>query len=219
MSEDYKNNQIIRKDAKNCFVESLNDSFPIGKAHLGFASYDMSKPAGSRQTNRINIYISVEELLELCRKLSCGELKYMFQNKKKASDSSPLYQCLGGTSAERLKKAGKSRADGMSFSRTAQIICGSKCDILFVADSGPGEENEKGLIVPRFGNKPENHVAVSMRRGFQHIMLLHLRLNPIPNRDRMWKVRNRSTRLYSVPVYTNDGLKYSRHSLCAEVYA
>ena len=162
MSEDYKNNQIIRKDAKNCFVESLNDSFSIGKAHLGFASYDMSKPAGSRRTNRINIYISVEELLELCRKLSCGELKYMFQNKKKASDSSPLYQCLGGTSAERLKKAGKSRADGMSLSRTAQIICGSKCDILFIADSGPGEENEKGLIVPRFGNKPENHVAVSM---------------------------------------------------------
>lgn len=162
MSEDYKNNQIIRKDAKNCFIESLNDSFPIGKAHLGFASYDMSKPADSRQTNRINIYISVEELLELCRKLSCGELKYMFQNKKKASDSSPLYQCLGGTSAERLKKAGKSRANGMSLSRTAQIICGSKCDILFIADSGPGEENEKGLIVPRFGNKPENHVAVSM---------------------------------------------------------
>ena len=55
MSEDYKNNQIIRKDAKNCFVESLNDSFSIGKAHLGFASYDMNKPAGSRQTKRINI--------------------------------------------------------------------------------------------------------------------------------------------------------------------
>ena len=162
MSEDYKNNQIIRKDAKNCFVESLNDSFSIGKAHLGFASYDMNKPAGSRQTNRINIYISVEDLLELCRKLSCGELKYMFQNKKKASDTSPLYQGLGGTSAERLKKAGKSRADGMRLSRTAQIICGRKCDILFIADSGPGEENEKGLIVPRFGNKPENHVAVSM---------------------------------------------------------
>ena len=50
----------------------------------------------------------------------------------------------------------------MSLSRIAQIICGNKCDILFVADSGPGEENEKGLIVPRFGNKPENHVAVSM---------------------------------------------------------
>lgn len=162
MSEDYKNNQIIRKDAKNCFVESLNDSFAIGKAHFSFASYDMSKPSGSRQTNRINIYISVEELLELCRKLSCGELKYMFQNKKKSSDNSPLYQCLGGTSAEKLRKMGKSRPDGKSLSRTAQIICGSKCDILFVADSGPGEENEKGLIVPRFGNKPENHVAVSM---------------------------------------------------------
>lgn len=86
----------------------------------------------------------------------------MFQNKKKSSDNSPLYQCLGGTSAEKLRKMGKSRPDGKSLSRTAQIICGSKCDILFVADSGPGEENKKGLIVPRFGNKPENHVAVSM---------------------------------------------------------
>ena len=162
MSEDYKNNQIIRKDAKNCFVKSLNDSFAIGKAHFDFASYDMSRPSGSRQTNRINIYISVEELLELCRKLFCGELKYMFRNKKKSSDNSPLYQCLGGTSAEKLRKMGKSRPDGKSLSRTAQIICGSKCDILFVADSGSGEENEKGLIVPRFGNKPENHVAVSM---------------------------------------------------------
>ena len=46
--------------------------------------------------------------------------------------------------------------------RIKKGICGSKCDILFIADSGPGEENEKGLIVPRFGNKPENHVAVSM---------------------------------------------------------
>ena len=44
----------------------------------------------------------------------------------------------------------------------ASIIVGQKSDFLFIADSGPGEENEKGLIVPKFGNKPENHVAVSM---------------------------------------------------------
>ena len=35
-------------------------------------------------------------------------------------------------------------------------------DFLLVAESGPGQTDEKGLIVPRFGNKPENHVAVSM---------------------------------------------------------
>ena len=34
MSDNYNNNQITRKDAKNCFVESLNDSFSIGKIHF-----------------------------------------------------------------------------------------------------------------------------------------------------------------------------------------
>lgn len=162
MSEDRNQNQIIRKDAKNCFVESLNDAFEIGKVHLAFATYDLSRPAGQRQTNNIHIYIAVDEFLELCRKLECGELRYLLQNKKKNSDNTPLYQCLGGTSAERLAKYGRSRPDGKSLSRTAQLVAGKKSDFLFVADSGPGETDSKGLIVPRFGNKPENHVAVSM---------------------------------------------------------
>ena len=44
----------------------------------------------------------------------------------------------------------------------AQLVPANKADFLFVADSGPGETNEKGLIVPEFGNRPENHVAVMM---------------------------------------------------------
>ena len=155
------NNQITRKDAKNCFVESLNDSFDIGKIHFAFATYDVSKPAGQRQTNNIHIYINVDEFLELCRKLCCGELKYMMQTKKKANDNTPLFEHLGGTAAEILSKRNKSRSDGKSLSRTAKLIVGNK-DLLFIADSGPGETNAKGLIVPKFGNSPENHVAVSM---------------------------------------------------------
>ena len=50
----------------------------------------------------------------------------------------------------------------MSLSRTAELLCGKNADFLFVANSGPGETNKTGLIVPRFGNKPENHVSVSM---------------------------------------------------------
>ncbi len=61
-----------------------------------------------------------------------------------------------------LQKYGRTRSDGKSLSRTAQLACGSKTDFLFVADSGPGETNAKGLIVPRFGKTPENHVSVSM---------------------------------------------------------
>lgn len=162
MTEDRNQYQIVRKDARNCFIESLSDGFGIGRAHFAFASYDLSRPAGHRQIANVHIYIAVDEFLELCRKLTSGELRHQLQNKKKNGDETPLYQCLGGTSAEKLKQQGRARADGKSLSRTAQLIPGRKSDFLFVADSGPGETNEKGLIVPKFGNKPENHVAVSM---------------------------------------------------------
>ena len=118
MSENYNENQIIRKNARNCFVESLNDTFEIGRMHLVFASYDLNRPVGQRQTNNIHIYILSSEFMELCRKIEGGELRFLLQNKKKCGDKSPLYRCLGGTAAEKLQRMGRGRADGMSLSRT-----------------------------------------------------------------------------------------------------
>ena len=162
MQDERNASQIIRKDARNCFVESLSDAFGNGRAHFAFATYDMNKPAGQRQTNNIHIYISVPELLELCRKLSCGELRYIMQQKKQTGDPKPIQEWLGGTSAEKLRQYGKARPDGKSLSRVCKLLADQKTDFLLVADSGPGDKDAKGLIVPRFGNKPENHVAVSM---------------------------------------------------------
>ena len=162
MEEARNQYQIIRKDAKNCFVESLSDSFDKGKAHLVFAAYDLNKPSGNRQTNCVHIYISIPELLELCRKLNCGELRYHWQERKKAADSEPILKWLGGTSAEKLARYGKPRPDGKSLSRVAQLLAGQKVDFLFTASSGPGNKDAKGLIVPRFGKKPENHVSVGL---------------------------------------------------------
>ena len=70
MQDERDQYQIIRKDARNCFVESLSDSFGNGRTHFVFATYDLNRPAGQRQTNNIHIFISVPEILELCRKLS-----------------------------------------------------------------------------------------------------------------------------------------------------
>ena len=163
MTEEYNKNQIIRKDARGCFVESLCDFFEVGKVHLAFASYDVNLPSGQRQTNNIHIFIGVDELQEICRKISCGELQYMLKQKKKAEDyNTPLLEWLGGTSAEKLAQRGRSRTDGKSLSRTAKLVAGRKNDFLFSADSGAGEQNAQGLIVPRFGGDPENHVSVSM---------------------------------------------------------
>ena len=89
-------------------------------------------------------------------------MRRILKSKKEAGDKAPIKEWLGGTSAARLQQFNKARPDGMSLSRTAKVLCGSKTDFLLVADSGPGEENEKGLIVPRFGGKPENHVALSL---------------------------------------------------------
>lgn len=174
MSNEVNQYQIIRKDARNCFVESLRDAFEIGKAHFVFASYDLSKPTGERQTNRISVYIAIDELLELHRKLVGGELRYLMQSKKKAGDKTPLYQSLGGTSAEQLAKYGQPRSDGKSLSRIVKLtLGGTNAELFFVADSGPGEKTKTGLIVPKFGNNPENHVAVGMSfEAFSELMLM-----------------------------------------------
>lgn len=172
MDTDRNEHQIIRKDARACFVETLNDSFEFGKVHFGFATYDMKLPAGQRQTNSVHIYMAVDEFLELCRKLCSGELRHMMAQHLKESNKEPFYKCLSGTSAEKLAKINRSRPDSMSLSRTAELVCGKNGNFLFVASSGPGETNKTGLIVPRFGNKPENHVSVSMTyESFSGLML------------------------------------------------
>ena len=162
MAAERNMNQIIRKDGRECFVESLSDAFEIGRAHFVFASYNLSKPAGERQTNNINIYIDIPEVLELCRKMASGEMREILRKKKESGNNKPIQEWLGGTAAEKLLERGKPREDGKSLSRVAKLLCGSKYDFMFIADSGPGEKNEKGLIVPRFTKKGEQHVVISM---------------------------------------------------------
>ena len=165
--------QIIRKDAKNCFVEVLNDSFSIGRIHLFFATYDLSKPKNKRYTNTVDIYLSINEVVELCRKLETGVFAAKVKDNKANKDSSSLFESLGGISANKLKEKGKSRKDKKSLSRVMNIIAGQKSDLMLIAESGQGEESEKGLIVPKFGDKPENKVVVSMTfASFSEMMLM-----------------------------------------------
>jgi len=189
--------QIIRKDARNCFVETKSDSFPIGKIHLEFATYDASRPAGQRQTNHVNIYIDVAEFMSLAhfvlygschammrsykevlkeieryKKTNGGQLSQELKEKQDVINR-PLYQSLGGTSAERLAQYGRSRKDGKSLSRNVKLFVGSKADYLLCAESGPGETDAKGLIVPKYGNKPEQRVSVSLSLShLNEIMLI-----------------------------------------------
>ena len=94
MQSDRNQSQIIRKDAKNCFVESLSDAFDKGKAHFAFATYDVNKPTGQRQTNNVHIYISIPELLNLCLKLTSGELQFIWQERLTIKSQDPKLEML-----------------------------------------------------------------------------------------------------------------------------
>ena len=63
-------------------MESLNDAFEIGRIHFFFATYDVNKPEGQRQTNSVAIYLPIGEVLELCRQLNSGELKRRMKAEK-----------------------------------------------------------------------------------------------------------------------------------------
>lgn len=154
--------QIIRKDARNCFVEVKNDCFHLDKVHLQFVTYDQRRPPGDRYTNNIHIYIDVPDFLALTQEAANGSLHMRMQQYKAQHKSEALYEHLGGTSAKRLAFYNKARPDGKSLSRVVKLTVAEKADYFFTADCGPGEENKTGLIVPKFGKDPEQHVSVTL---------------------------------------------------------
>lgn len=116
--------QIIRKDARGCFVEIKNDCFHLEKVHLQFVSYDTSLPKGSRYTSNINIYIDVPEFLALTQEAASGTLHMRMQQYKQEKKQEPLYEHLGGTSA---KTAGQVRQISV---RREEPVPGRKTDDL-----------------------------------------------------------------------------------------
>jgi hypothetical protein len=172
-TDDLNRYQIIRKDARGCFVETKSDCFGNGKVHLEFSAYDMSRPEGQRQTNHVNIYVDAPAFLHLAHDALSGALHMRARQQKDANDGKPLFEHLGGTSAGRLSQYGRARPDGKSLSRIVKLIWGQKADYLLVADSGPGETDAKGLIVPNFGKNPENHVSVGLSwRNLNELLLM-----------------------------------------------
>lgn len=148
---------IYKVDARNCFVEVKGDFFDRGKVNFFSATYDTKRPVGERQTNKVNAFIDIADILVLAEQAASGELAYRREEAIKKKEY--IFQSMGGTSAKKMKDP---RADGMSLSRIITIMPAEK-GYFFSAVSGPGEENKTGLIVPRFKEKkPENKISVVM---------------------------------------------------------
>lgn len=161
-------NQIIRKDGANTFVEILSSGFPIGKVLMNFIQYDKNAAAGSKQTAVIKVYFDFSAFYQLTQDLVVNQkiLKRAHAEGKKAKDSGSnyyngvtLYQ--GGTSATQLQRQNRSRQDGKSESRMCYVKIGDKKPILLMAQQGAGVESETGLIKPQ--GQPEKKVMVPLK--------------------------------------------------------
>lgn len=157
------NHQILRIDGSNSFFEIMSNAFGIDKVQINFRKYDKNKAKGEKFTQTVDIYVNVEEMLVLCNDILSGKIASLadIERKKGASYPNPVWDSMGGISAEKAKEKGL-RTDGKALSRVIKLSPGSKQPFVLTAESGAGEQNEKGLIVPRFGTKPDNRVIVAL---------------------------------------------------------
>lgn len=157
------NTRVYRADGKDCFIEVTSDACAIGKFKFIFKSYDASKPAGQRSKATIQMYLDIADGLLLAHNILSGKYaKFVAEEKKKYAEAKdrgdtyfqqPCFLRMGGVSAAKLKMQGKERPDKKSLSRQIKLMGGMKAMFVIQAEQGPGEENEKGLIVPRYGPK------------------------------------------------------------------
>lgn len=152
--------QIIKNSGKDCFVEVLNESFNKNKVVLNFQQFDESKAKGQRTTSKVKIYMPFSEFRVLANDVLSGRIMKLAEQNKD-NPYAKLFESLTGTSAEILEQIKQPRPDGKSESRQFKIIPSNKdMHVRLQAEKGMGEENEKGLIMPRYGTKPEERVTV-----------------------------------------------------------
>lgn len=182
--------RVYRADGKDCFVEVTSDACAIGKFKFTFKSYDASKPAGQRSKATIQMYLDVADALLLAANILSGKYaKFVADEKKKYAEAKdkgetyfqqPCFLRLGGVSAQKLKLQGKERPDKMSLSRQIKLMGGLKAMFVIQAEQGPGEESDKGLIVPRYGakqgTKAEQMVLVPLDEDSAKKMALMIQL-------------------------------------------
>lgn len=160
---------VIEFFNSSTFLKIYPDSFGIGKLKLAFGQFDTNN---KKLKNNIDFYLEVKkgDVLVLCQDILSGRLSAEMEKEKKTrlSDSNidekakqyakPVRMYQGGVSAKKAK-----RKDNMALSKVLEISSGAKKPVVFTCKEGPGEQNAKGLIVPRFNNSnAEKRIIVAL---------------------------------------------------------
>ena len=159
--------QILKISGKKQFFEVMSNCLSIDKIYINFEDYDETKPAGQKKQQQVQIYLDVLEAYVISKDIFSGNMAALGKKSLKVAKDGgytyarEVYQKLGGVSATKLAQKGASRADKKSISRSFKITPGNKLPWVLSAETGPGEEDANGLIVPKY-KKPEQIIRVAL---------------------------------------------------------
>jgi len=160
--------KVFEIDNKKTLVAFKMNVARYRKLQCEFVEFDKEGDTGSRALQKVTVFLDFEEALLLADDITSGRF---FKKAQKALDAATeknskyaeaIFQSMGGTNEEKCKAKGL-RTDGKAMSRTVTITPSFYKPTPFVitAKQGAGESNAQGLIVPKYGNNPEQKVSVS----------------------------------------------------------
>lgn len=160
MPKTYQNTTIYEVNTLTSFMKVKGDSFNLGKVKFSFVNYDKSKSQGEQVLDSKDFYLDMNEALYLCEEILNKNLLIKLKKERDKNEKYPeaVWTAQGGINADKAKEKG--RTDGMALARVLSIMPGSKKPVIFKFECGPGESTEQGLIVPKWGNKPESRFYI-----------------------------------------------------------
>jgi len=141
---------------KSSFCKFKANAFEIDKLLVDFVAWNATT---GKAMKTVSYYIDIDKALILANDILTGRIDALLTKSKEdfanSSGSSkrikPVWEQLGGNNEE-VAKAKGIRTDGKAQSRSVSITAGEKAYCTLSAQSGPGNTNERGLIVPEYAN-------------------------------------------------------------------
>lgn len=159
--------QLIKFSGKTQFFEVMANCLRFEKIFINFVQYDEGQDAGERVQSQAQFYLDIWDAHVLAKDIFSGRMVALANHSRKKAEKEEskypqsIFVRMAGVSATQLKEKGKPRSDGMSLARQFKITPGNKLPWIVSGESGPGEESDTGLIMPRY-KRPEQIVRVGL---------------------------------------------------------
>lgn len=158
-------NQIIRLDGNKCFMEALRGGFEIGKVHMNFFQYDLSRQQGNRFTAEIPIYMSIEDFHHVFYEIMISGTLIKKINALANDPTKKEYE------KQIIISRGGKIQDGQPIARQLKIFKGRKKPIVLRAEIGKGQINERTGGYTMIGS-PDRYIDIGMEyKDLEALML------------------------------------------------